>query len=137
MNDIEKEIEEFKNNLVEIDKVSKELNNNSDILSKTLKDTIELEKIKGQLKTEIESLNNSNNDYLNKLDKKCDEIKEMYNLFVSEINKVKDKFDDTKKQISSQDEKIVSVQNKLSGLFKLEISLVILSIIIIIVLILK
>ena len=41
MNNIDKEIEDFKNNLLTIDKLSKELNDNNDKLEKVLKETIE------------------------------------------------------------------------------------------------
>ena len=37
MNNIDKEIEDFKNNLLTIDKLSKDLNNNNDNLEKVLK----------------------------------------------------------------------------------------------------
>ena len=45
MNNIDKEIEDFKNNLLTIDKLSKDLNNNNDKLEKVLKETTELDNV--------------------------------------------------------------------------------------------
>ena len=46
MNNIDKEIEDFKNNLLTIDKLSKDLNDNNDKFEKVLKETTELDNVK-------------------------------------------------------------------------------------------
>ena len=74
MNNIDKEIEDFKNNLLTIDKLSKDLNNNNDKLEKVLKETTELDNVKKSLQSEVDNLKKSNEGYIEKVEKSSNEI---------------------------------------------------------------
>lgn len=116
MNDIDKELEEFKDNLVSIDKISKELKENNNNLLQALKNTLELEKIKERLESEVENIKKVNGEYLKQMDKIYNEIM---------------------KRISEQDKGILLIQNKLSTVFKLEIALISLIVLIIVLFVVK
>ena len=60
MNNIDKEIENFKNNLLTIDKLSKDLNDNNGKLEKALKETTELDNVKKGLQSEVNNIKKNN-----------------------------------------------------------------------------
>ena len=74
MNNIDKEIEDFKNNLLTIDKLSKELNDNNDKFEKVLKETTELDNVKKGLQSEVDALKKNNESYIEKVEKSSNEI---------------------------------------------------------------
>lgn len=74
MNNIDKEIEDFKNNLLTIDKLSKELNDNNDKFEKVLKETTELDNVKRGLQSEVDALKKNNESYIEKVEKSSNEI---------------------------------------------------------------
>lgn len=92
MNNIDKEIEEFKTNLTLIEKVSKEVVDNNNNFSKIIEDCQNLEEIKNQLNNEITNLNKTNKEYA---------------LAINNIyNKIIEKNEDVLKQINSQNQEI-------------------------------
>lgn len=92
MNNIDKEIEEFKTNLTLIEKVSKEVVDNNNNFSKIIEDCQNLEEIKNQLNNEITNLNKINKEYA---------------LAINNIyNKIIEKNEDVLKQINSQNQEI-------------------------------
>ena len=74
MNNIDKEIENFKNNLLTIDKLSKDLNDNNGKLEKALKETAELDNVKKGLQSEVNNLKKNNESYIEKVEKSSNEI---------------------------------------------------------------
>lgn len=141
MNNIDKEIEDFKNNLLTIDKLSKDLNNNNDKLEKVLKETTELDNVKKGLQSEVDNLKKSNEGYIEKVEKSSNEISqtcEQINISVesiqSDTSKALDKLNTFGKKI---DDLSVEHNNILNKLKYSMIANAILLILIIIILIIK
>ena len=60
MNDLDKEIDQFKDNLNEIDKLTKNLNSNNDKIIKIIDQTEDINKLKESIKKEINDINQEN-----------------------------------------------------------------------------
>ena len=82
MNEIDKEIEQFKVNLNNIEKITGTLDSNTEKIIKIINETNDIELMKEDLKREIEKIDSINKDLkeyirleLDRLNFKCDEIK--------------------------------------------------------------
>ena len=141
MNNIDKEIEYFKNNLLTIDKLSKDLNNNNYKLEKVLKETTELDNVKKGLQSEVDNLKKSNEGYIEKVEKSsneisqtCEQINKSVESIQSDTSKALDKLNTFSKKI---DDLSVEHNNILNKLKYSMIANAILLILIIIILIIK
>lgn len=122
MNNIDKEIDEFKTNLSLIEKVSKEVSNSNDNFSRIIKDCQDLEEIKKSLNDEINNLNTTNKDYVFI-------IKNLY-------EKLNEKNEEILKSVNAQNQDIMSLKEQINTLssnndkyFKINIGLTIIIII--------
>ena len=141
MNNIDKEIENFKNNLLTIDKLSKDLNDNNGKLEKALKETTELDNVKKGLQSEVDNLKKSNEGYIEKVEKSsneisktCEQINKSVESIQSDTSKALDKLNTFGKKI---DDLSVEHNNILNKLKYSMIANAILLILIIIILIIK
>lgn len=100
MNNIDKEIEDFKTNLNLIEKVTKELVDNNDNFSKIIKDCQNLENIKNQLNDEISNLNKTSNDCITTITNLCE--------------KISAKNENVLMQMTSQSQEIKSLKNQIT-----------------------
>lgn len=140
MNNIDKEIEDFKNNLLTIDKLSKDLNDNNDKLEKVLKETTELDNVKKGLQSEVDNLKKSNESYIEKVEKSSNEISktcEQINKSVESIqfdtSNALDKLNTFGKKIDDLSVEHNNILNKLKYSMIANITLLIIIIIILIV----
>ena len=120
MNNIDKEIENFKNNLLTIDKLSKDLNNNNDKLEKVLKETTELDNVKKGLQSEVDNLKKSNESYIEKVEKSsneisqtCEQINKSVESIQSDTSKALDKLNTFGKKIDDLSVEHNNILNKL------------------------
>ena len=141
MNNIDKEIENFKNNLLTIDKLSKDLNDYNDKLEIALKETTELDNVKKGLQSEVDNLKKSNEGYIEKVEKSsneisqtCEQINKSVESIQSDTSKALDKLNTFGKKI---DDLSVEHNNILNKLKYSMIANAILLILIIIILIIK
>ena len=141
MNNIDKEIENFKNNLLTIDKLSKDLNDNNGKLEKALKETAELDNVKKGLQSEVNNLKKNNERYIEKVEKSsneisktCEQINKSVENIQSDTSKTLDKLNAFGKKI---DDLSVEHNNILNKLKYSMIANIILLIVIIIILIVK
>ena len=141
MNNIDKEIENFKNNLLTIDKLSKDLNDNNGKLEKALKETTELDNVKKGLQSEVDNLKKNNEGYIEKVEKSsneisqtCEQINKSVESIQSDTSKALDKLNTFGKKI---DDLSVEHNNILNKLKYSMIANAILLILIIIILIIK
>lgn len=102
MNNIDKEIDEFKSNLSLIEKVSKEVSNNNDNFTKVIKECRNLEEIKKQLTDEIDNIKKENKEYISTISDLCEKINE--------------KNDETLKKIASQNQELKSLKEQVGFL---------------------
>ena len=141
MNNIDKEIEDFKNNLLTIDKLSKELNDNNDKFEKVLKETTELDNVKKGLQSEVDNLKKSNEGYIEKVEKSSNEISQTCEQINKSVESIQFDTSNTLDKLNTFGKKIddLSVEHN-NILNKLKYSMIanaILLILIIIILIIK
>ena len=100
MNNIDKEIDEFRANLNLIEKVFKEVSSNNDNFTKVIKECQNLEEIKKQLTDEINNLNKTNKEYVSTISDLCE--------------KGNEKNDETLKKINLQNQELKSLKEQIS-----------------------
>ena len=141
MNNIDKEIEDFKNNLLTIDKLSKELNDNNDKFEKVLKETTELDNVKKGLQSEVDALKKNNESYIEKVEKSSNEISKTCEQINKSVESIQFDTSNTLDKLNTFGKKIddlsVEHNNILNKLKYSMISNIILLIVIIIILIVK
>ena len=79
MNNIDSEIEKFKDNLLSIEEITKSLNNNNKSLEKLLKETSELENIKSNIQKEFSNLKNNMKQEMDNIKKSTEDNLEELN----------------------------------------------------------
>lgn len=141
MNNIDKEIEDFKNNLLTIDKLSKELNDNNDKFEKVLKETTELDNVKKGLQSEVDALKKNNESYIEKVEKSSNEISKTCEQINKSVESIQFDTSNTLDKLNTFGKKIddlsVEHNNILNKLKYSMIANIILLIVIIIILIVK
>lgn len=141
MNNIDKEIEDFKNNLLTIDKLSKELNDNNDKFEKVLKETTELDNLKRGLQSEVDALKKNNESYIEKVEKSSNEISKTCEQINKSVESIQFDTSNTLDKLNTFGKKIddlsVEHNNILNKLKYSMIANIILLIVIIIILIVK
>ena len=85
MNSIDKEIEEFKNNLITVDKLSKELDNNNSKLTSVLRDVVEIEELKKSVADEVINLKDNNEANLKRVEKSNETVNKSYDLISKNV----------------------------------------------------
>jgi len=101
MNNIDKEIDEFKSNLVLIDKISKDIKDNNSNLTKMLEDCKNLEEIKRGLDEEINNINKTNKEYTTTLKSLCDKIATKNEEILKRINTQNQEIKNLKEQVNN------------------------------------
>ena len=141
MNNIDKEIENFKNNLLTIDKLSKDLNDNNGKLEKALKETAELDNVKKGLQSEVNNLKKNNERYIEKVEKSSNEISKTCEQINKSVENIQSDTSETLDKLNAFGKKIddlsVEHNNILNKLKYSMIANIILLIVIIIILIVK
>ena len=90
MNTIDKEIEDFKKNLVTIDELSKNIKNTNEKNEKVLKEVIDVEKLKQDISNDLETIVTNNEKTLNKIVKLEDNIKKLEKQAEDNLQEIED-----------------------------------------------
>ena len=115
MNSIDKEIEEFKNNLITVDKISKELDNNNSKLTSVLSATLEIEELKKGLADEINNLKDVNEENLKKIEKSNDVVNKAYDQIAKSLTEMKDNTEVTLNSITKVETEFENLKNSINN----------------------
>ena len=131
MNSIDKEIEEFKNNLVTVDEISKELDNNNSKLTSVLSATLEIEELKKGLADEINNLKDVNEENLKKIEKSNDVVNKAYNQIAKSLTEMKDNTEVTLNSITKVETEFEDLKNCINNKMNIIMYLIIFNIILV------
>lgn len=122
MNNIDREIEKFKDNLLSIEEITKSLNNNNKSLEKLLKETSELENIKSNIQKEFSNLKNNMKQEMENIKKSTEDNLEELNKnikdLIVETNKLDKKISSLNQEQKETNKRLESIENKQIEIFK-------------------